>query len=261
MKDKFIGQVPGLPSPKDDPSSQEAIIARVRYLIKRTAGTQSRFSEKIGIDSSNLSKHLSGHLPITHTLINRIVVEMGVSKDWLWFGTGTPFSEGSSNNNGMLGVTRFDIPVGDGNRRSRVQQISERPSGVPVYDIDVTAGNYNLDQMFTVDQIIGYINLPRLSHDTLLVHVSGDSMEPEIANGGYIAIRPVENFDAILYGQIYVVVTEDFRRVKYLRRDPSNPNRVVLHSANPNYDDIDIDKTQIKKLFRVEAILNYKICG
>lgn len=222
----------------------ETVADRIRYLIDKSKMTQSQFAKRIGIDPSNLSKHLSGKLPITDILINRIVVNMGVSKQWLVDGSDVPFSK-------HAGVTASFPAAG---------QLANAVS-VPVYDIDVTAGSENLDAMFTVDRISGYVALPRISNNSIIVHVSGDSMQPEIINGGMIAIRPVDNLSTILWGQIYVVVTEDFRRVKYLRRDPSNPDNVILHSANPNYDDVVIPRSDIRSLFRVEAVLNYKVLG
>ena len=46
--------------------------------------------------------------------------------------------------------------------------------------------------------------------------------------------------------------------VKYLRRH-ADDNKVVLHSANPAYDDMDIDRDDILDLYIVENILNFEI--
>lgn len=83
-------------------------------------------------------------------------------------------------------------------------------------------------------------------------------MEPKIIDGGYVAIRPVKSVANIFWGQIYVIVMEDYRMVKILRRHPSNPDMVVLHSENPNYDDMDVDRGDIQNLFLVETIINCK---
>ncbi len=223
--------------------SKADIIGRIKYLIKQSRMTQAEFARRISVDPSNMSKHLSGRLPITDSLINRIVVDMGISKKWLISGTDVPFSKNSS-------IEEFSDA-----------SLKSVRNGIPVYDIDVTAGVEELSSMFTVDRITGYVALPRLSSDSLIVHVSGDSMQPEIIDGGMVAIRPVTPGSPIIWGQVYVVVTDDFRRVKFLRRHPSDDSKVILHSANPNYDDLEIDRADIKSLFRVEAILNCKICG
>ena len=74
-----------------------------------------------------------------------------------------------------------------------------------------------------------------------------------------MAIRPVSDSGYIFWGQIYVIVLDDYRLVKYLRRHPSDPGLVVLHSANPEYDDMDVARADLRRLFVVEAILNYEL--
>ena len=220
---------------------QQSIIERMRYLMQQSRMSQAEFARRISVSPSNLSKHLSGRLPVTEGLVNRIVVNMGVSHEWLRDGTDVPFSKHA------------------GMSASRREHLLSR--SVPIYDIDVTAGVEELSAMFTDDRIAGYVVMPRLSADSLIVHVSGDSMQPEIIDGGYIAIYPVMPDSPVMWGQLYVVVTDDFRRVKYLRRHPSDPSMVILHSANPDYDDMEIKYGSIRSLFRVEAILNCKIIG
>lgn len=46
--------------------------------------------------------------------------------------------------------------------------------------------------------------------------------------------------------------------VKYLRRH-ADPGMVILHSDNPDYDDMDVLRSDIRSLHVVEAILNYEI--
>ena len=229
-----------------DTQKQHDIIGRIKYLIKRSGKSQAEFARMLSIDPSNISKHLSGKLTVSDSLINRIVVDMGVSKQWLKDGEDTPFSK-----NAGVALPLLDLAAAP----------SPQTTGIPVYDIDVTAGCTPLEAQLTADSITGYLSLPRIARDALIVRVSGDSMTPDIIDGGMIAIRPITNVDTIFWGQIYVVVTPDFRLVKYVRKHPSNPDIVVLHSANPFYDDMEIPRTDIRAMFRVEAIINCKICG
>ena len=124
--------------------------------------------------------------------------------------------------------------------------------------IDVTAGSRELSRMFTVDNIIGYLDLPGVNPDCAILRVSGDSMVPRLRDGSYIAIRPVSDRSPIAWGQIYVVVVEDYRFVKFVRRHP-DPTMVILHSANPDYDDIELPRRDILSLYLVESILNYDV--
>lgn len=224
-----------------EPSPSATPVDRIKYLIKLIRKNQAEFAELVGINPSNISKVLSNKIPASESLLNRIVVNLGVSKEWLKYGTDVPFP----NNHGphtMEGSAELEA------------------KGAPVYDIDVTAGSANLGRMFTQENIVGCLNIPGINPKLPVVRVTGDSMTPRIRNGAYVSIRPIELGAPIMWGQIYVVILEDYRMVKYVRRH-EDPSKIVLHSENPNFDDIVINKDDIIGLFLVESVLNYEIVG
>ena len=85
---------------------------------------QNAFAHRIGTDVSNFSKQLNGKLQVSDSLINKIVVNVGISKDWLLKGDGVPFAKNDRPSTIIVG------------------EMEERRSGTPVYDIDVTAGAF-----------------------------------------------------------------------------------------------------------------------
>jgi phage repressor protein C with HTH and peptisase S24 domain len=127
--------------------------------------------------------------------------------------------------------------------------------GTPVYDIDVTAGSMPRSLMFTDDQIVGWIDLPGMDKNCRIVKVSGDSMKPVICNGDYVAIRELTSLQHIFWGQIYVVLLDDYRLIKYVRRN-DDPQLVTLRSANKDYDDMDIPRRDIRDMMLVQQILH-----
>ena len=195
------------------------------------------FAQKIDIDTSNLSKYLNGKLPISQALINRIVVNLGVSKQWLEDGTDLPFAKQ---------LTTPSVAV---------VPAAAVGQGTPVYDIDVTAGSMPRSLMFTDDQIVGWIDLPGMDKNCRIVKVSGDSMKPVICNGDYVAIRELTSLQHIFWGQIYVVLLDDYRLIKYVRRN-DDPQLVTLRSANKDYDDMDIPRRDIRDMMLVQQILH-----
>ncbi|MDE5799867.1 MAG: helix-turn-helix domain-containing protein, partial [Paramuribaculum sp.] len=221
-----------------DATQSRAVAQRIKYLIEKLNLNQTRFARKLSLDPANLSKALNGKLPITAGLINRIAADFQVSKRWLATGAGMPFEKPVAN-------PPHQQPEPDG----RI---------VPIYDIDVTAGCSELSLEFTTDRIIGSIILPSVKPGSVIVRVSGDSMQPDILDGSYIAVRPVTDPDCIFWGQIYVVVMDDYRMVKRVRRNP-DPEKVNLVSSNPLYDPIEIPRSKIRHLYLVEAILNLKL--
>ena len=97
------------------------IIDRIKYLMKEMGLKQVQFAERIGVDTSNLSKYLNAHMPLSESFLNRLVVNLGVSKEWLLDGTDLPFGKTP---------VRVDGEV----------MASANGGGTPVYDVDVTAG-------------------------------------------------------------------------------------------------------------------------
>lgn len=217
-------------------------VDRLRYLIDKEKMTQAQFANKLGVNPSNLSKVLSGKLPFSESLINRIVVDMGISKNWLRDGMGVPYERSCDTRSVKEGDVSKDLAI----------------TGTPIYDIDVTAGCRELSSMFTDDRIIGYINLPQVDSTGAILRVCGDSMIPTIKNGGFVAIRRVSPGSPIYWGQIYVIVLDDYRMVKFVRRH-KDPDKVILHSDNPAYDDMEVPISEIRGYYLVESILNFDI--
>lgn len=220
--------------------ANEDIIGRIKYLIKEIGMTQGEFAEKIGCDQSNLSKHLNGKLPISESLINKIIINLGVSKTWLKDGSDVPFAKYSSGSVPSLVIDADAL---------------KSMKGTPVYDIDVTAGGMARSMMFADEYIVGAVNMPNISPDCRIVRVSGDSMSPVICNGDYIAVRELSNMSQIFWGHIYVVVLDDYRMVKYIRKH-TDSDKVILRSENPRYDDMEVSRSDIRELLMVQNILH-----
>ncbi len=233
------------------PSPEATVIDRIRYLIKFMRKTQAQFGELIAIDPSNMSKMLSGRVPISDRTINRIVVNLGVSKSWLVSGDDVPFPREAAEEIPTYSDVRGLNAITDGHKYM---------IGAPVYDIDVTAGHTELSTMFTDDRIVGRLNLPTVNPEYPIVRVSGDSMSPRIPHGSFIAIRQMAYDVPIFWGHTYVVVTDDYRMVKVVRRHHDD-DKVILHSFNSDYDDMEMPRDKIRALYLVEAILHYEVLG
>lgn len=228
---------------KSATSDGREIVGRLRHIMSVRHLTQRGLAQMLRLDPSNLSKVLTGKLPFTEGLVNRIVVDLGVSKRWLKEGVGLPFEKG---------LLARDMVI------STEPMPQDMAGGVPVYDIDVTAGCRSLEEVFSEVMPVGMVLIPDLPAGSRLVKVRGDSMSPRIANGGYVAVRRIHDPKNIFWGQIYVVQLDEYRMVKYVRRH-LDPSMVVLHSDNPSYDDMDVSRDDIRALYIVEAILNYEV--
>lgn len=95
----------------------EAKIERIKTLMENFGVTQSEFAKRISIDASNFSKHLTGKLPVSDSLINRIVADLGVSKEWLCTGKGYMVS--SLRQRCTLSYTHINPSLGSDYTRSK----------------------------------------------------------------------------------------------------------------------------------------------
>lgn len=227
-----------------DSQKNAEIIERIRYLMREMGVRQVQFAERIGVDTSNLSKYINGHMPLSESFLNRLVVNLGVSKEWLMDGTDLPFGKTP---------VRIDSPE---NRLIMMGANAGKNGGTPVYDVDATAGTTSeRNELFASENIVGWVNLPNMSPNCRIVRVTGDSMSPVIQDGDFIAVRELSNPNQIYWGQIYVIQLDDFRVVKYVRRH-TDPNMVVLRSENPNYDDMDVRRVDIHEMLLVQHVLH-----
>lgn len=131
-------------------------------------------------------------------------------------------------------------------------QIENERIGSPIYDIEATAGDFEFSQNFP-ELIKGYINIPSFKECIAFLYVRGDSMYPRLQSGDLIGVIPVQDISIIQYGQVYLVVTVDNQRmIKYVRKAKDN-KEVILRSENQHYDDIELLKDKILKLYMVKG--------
>lgn len=115
--------------------------------------------------------------------------------------------------------------TGEGNMlRSESEMVEKLPSvnqtyeGAPYFNVDFIGGFDVIvnDQTRNPDF---YINYPPYNQEGVVwCNLTGHSMEPEISNGDIIALREVTTpIQYLPAGEIYGIVTEEYRTVKRIR--------------------------------------------
>ncbi|MES2592356.1 MAG: S24 family peptidase [Bacteroidota bacterium] len=129
---------------------------------------------------------------------------------------------------------------------------SETKRGVPVYNVDFTASDVTQFDDES-EKVVGYVDLDGFRRCKFIVRVKGSSMEPDFKSGDFIGLEPVDDFSIIEFGQPYAITTKSKQKlVKQIRKGIDSDN-LILRSKNPEFDDIDIHKKQIDKLFKVHG--------
>lgn len=203
---------------------------RLREFIKSEGLTVRKFEAKCGVSNGyvNNMRDSMGAKKL-ESVLNAFP---DLSRDWLLYGKGE---------------MRLD--------HDQSPQAITSTSGISVYDIDATCGVSPREMDFADENVIGTVHLPYLSTDTKIIRANGDSMIPTISDGDWVAVREIRSWDDIFYGQIYLVITEDYRMLKRIRRyEQDEDKKIILRSDNGEYDDMIFDRRRIKRLLVVDIL-------
>lgn len=210
-------------------------LIELRQYLTSLGLTQEDIAKRFGVSKQAVNSLLSGRKPFGKQNAIKWAKEFGLSASWLLTGEGQMRKESTKE---VVEVTEY---------------------GTKVYDIDATCGDRSRPIVFADEHVIGHVQLPNVARDAMIIRANGDSMEPHIHDGDWIAVREVANLNVLYYGQVYLVITNEYRLLKYLRRDEDEQHYVILRSDNKNYDDIRLPKADIRHLFIVENILSLHI--
>lgn len=201
------------------PINQE-VKKRISELKYKLGITQADIAKQLGIKSTYLSDVINGRAPFSKQLESKIRLLLEQS-------SGTQ----------VLGKLETGDLVTD---------------GTPVYGIEI-CGAANED--FTKEAVIGHVNLPGINPASIIITASGDHMKPLINHQDKIVIREIQNKETLIYGQVYLIVTAEHKLIRYIRKHPTHPDRLLLTSENKRLDNIEIHRNEILRLFLVENVL------
>ena len=218
--------------------SKQEILNRLKeaYNIQKDTGLASL----LGISKSTLSNWVSRDSLDYDKVFSKCE---HINIDWLLTGRGSMLkSEGVALMGDKEAKKEEDLP-----------EINYEYKGAPYYNVDFIGG-FDLvlnDQSRNPDY---YINFPPYNKEGVVwCNITGHSMEPELNNGDFIAMKemhsPIEYLPA---GEIYGIITDDYRTVKRIRMaDRDGFVRLIPTNKNPEYAEQEIPIEMINKVYAV----------
>lgn len=205
----------------------ETVLDRVAKIAQEEGISITRLEQRIGASKGVLSRALQNKTDIQVKWLEKIVENFPrYNSDWILTGDGE--------------MLKSD--------QAAVKDYST--GGVPYYAVDFLAG-FDLvinDQTAVPD---GFISFPHIRGAEAWVDISGKSMSPLIDPGDVIAIKHIDDWQTnILYGEVYALVTEQYRTVKRIRKS-DREGWIRLVPENPDYDPQDIPVTSVVALYQV----------
>lgn len=186
---------------------------------------QQDIADATGMSKGRISDALKGKpLILTPTFLSRFATAYRdyINRDWLIEGRG-----------------RMEAP---------------RPDERPHYPISVSAGYTDIATDIVTEDQVEYRTLDSLYHKRrdFTIYAHGDSMFPTIYSRDVLMCRRLESEAQIKPSGIYVLATKEGHLVK--RIEPTDTT-FILHSDNPSFAPIEIDKSEVLLLAQVDGIL------
>lgn len=214
--------------------NEEIIDRLIRYFDLPMAGIE----KKLEISNGTLGKFRKGMYQTPYALITGLK-KQNLNVDYFLKGIGTPTGEAEVQEENQ------SVPLSE-----------EKESGrIPYYDIDVMAHiSEGLDLKEEVPS--AWMNIPGFKDCVACFPVFGDSMEPKISNGDIIAVSEAVTPDHILWGEIYLVITDAWRVVKTVHPGKTE-EYIILRSINPAFaGDTNVHKNELRALYMVKGVIS-----
>lgn len=206
---------------------REMLDAIIAYF---THGNKAKFATMLGVSAQAISAWGARNTFDTELIYTKC---RGISADWLL--------------------------TGEGSMLRREEQTEESPSvnqdyaGAPYYNVDFVGG-FDLmenDQTRTPDYYINY--KPYNKEGVVWCNLTGHSMEPELSNGDIIALKEVNTpIQYLPSGEIYGIVTDDYRTVKRVRLSHKEGFiRLIPSNKSEEYCEQEIPISMVRKVYAV----------
>lgn len=222
------------------------IVMRIKLLIEHENVSPSKFAKMINFNQSNLSKVLNGDRNVPTNLIKAICESLQVPYSWLVNGEGSMFLTESSDAQPIK------------------TYINDELIEVPIVDADAAATfienmydqHYNVDKYGVMQEEGEDLN----SGEYVVFKVVGESMVPTIPDKAKVlAMRIPEERWEELSGVVFVVYGKMFVIKRILKNSLFINNIITLKSDNPLYGQMEVDRTEIRGMWKAIRIVSQRI--
>ena len=211
------------------------ILDRIKEYIDKKGITIAAFERSIGMSNASFGKSLKGGKAIgTDKLENILRIYPDINPSWLLTGEGN-----------MLRTEPEMV--------EKLPSVNQTYEGAPYFNVDFIGGF----DLIVNDQTVNpdfYINYPPYNQPGVVwCNLTGHSMEPEISNGDIIALREVTTpIQYLPAGEIYGIVTEEYRTVKRIRLSQKEGFvRLIPSNKSEEFCEQEIPISMIIKIYAV----------
>lgn len=219
------------------------IKGRILSFLDSVGIKKADFYQSTGLSDSNFKGRNRLSQPGGDMIVKILTSYPELSADWLLTGNGD-----------MLKNTTIheEVPAPQVSS-DPLPEINYEYKGAPYYNVDFIGG-FDLvlnDQTINPDYYINFA--PYNKPGVVWCNITGHSMEPELNNGDFIAMKEMTDpIEYLPYGEIYGIITDNYRTVKRIRMsDRKGYVRLIPTNKSPEYGEQEIPTKMIRKVFAV----------
>ena len=214
------------------------VAEQLRHIRREKGLTQQQFASELDVSTATIASVENGSRDMPKNLMKSLVKKFGIDANWLLTGEGEMFSTSSA-----------------GAVISTTETQQEDVANIPYYDIDVMA--HIAESLDLKDEVpAGVLSIPGFKDCIACFPVYGSSMEPKISSGDVIAVSQAVTCEQILWGEIYLVITDAWRVVKTVHPGKTE-EYIILRSINPEYaGDTNVHKKDLRALYLVRGVVS-----
>ena len=219
----------------------DTMASRISEKMKKLELTQEALANKVGISQTMISKLLRGESKSSKHLV-KVAQALGVTAEWLEFGTAYPSDSSHSAELGPFMVTET----------GSVYEIIEKKRGIPVVGTTQAGPDRHWEDLgYPTGWGEEYAVIESDDPHAYILRVEGDSMSPRINEGDYVLVEPSTEAQP---GDIIVTKLNSGEvMLKYFRADYGE--EIMLESHNHGFTAKTIRKTDIVFIHSISGIL------
>ncbi len=219
------------------------IKGRILSFLESEGIKKTEFYQATGLSDSNFKGKNRLSQPGGDMIVKILTSYPALSADWLLTGRGDMLKNSVTTHKKLPPQVSPDL----------LPEINREYKGTPYYNVDFIGGFDVVlnDQTQIPDYYIDFA--PYNKPGVIWCNITGHSMEPELNNGDFIAMKEMTTpIEYLPYGEIYGIVTDDFRTVKRIRMSEKKGYvRLIPTNKSPEYAEQEIPVTMIRKVFAV----------
>lgn len=238
----------------------ETILHRIEKIAQNEGIKITSFEKSIGASKGVLSRAIKNGTDIQSKWLQAVVENYPhYSEAWILSGRGEMLKVANASVVSEPELIYSATPKINSKTTHFKEDSKEVPSinyeykGAPYYNVDFIGGFdlvYN-DQTITPDY---YINFePYNKPGVVWCNITGHSMEPELNNGDFIAMKEMTDpIEYLPFGEIYGIITDSYRTIKRMRlSDREGFVHLIPTNQSPEFKAQDIPISMVRKVYAV----------